>query len=221
MSPRPYRTERRRAAAEETRKRILDAASELLASSDGPQSFSIDAIARHADVGRMTVYYQFGSKPGLIEALFDHLATRSEIGSRLREAHAQDDALAALNALIAAFGHFWTTDRLLIRRLHAIAVLDLDIEPQERARNERRRSALCAILKRMVCQYGSPADDDFDAVLETLQGLTSFEVFDHLAGEDRTPTEIVPTVSRLATSIIGIALTAGGALLPDDTPTNP
>ncbi len=38
--------------------------------------FTVDAVAREAGVARMTVYYQFGSKAGLLEAIFDSLAVR-------------------------------------------------------------------------------------------------------------------------------------------------
>jgi len=69
MSPRPYRLGQRQATTEQTRARILAAARELLMARDGFNGFSIDAVAREADVARMTVYYQFGSKIGLLEAL--------------------------------------------------------------------------------------------------------------------------------------------------------
>ena len=41
---------------------------------DGYSRFSIETVARQADVARMTVYHQFGSKLGLLEALCDSLA---------------------------------------------------------------------------------------------------------------------------------------------------
>src|SRR5438034_816285 len=71
MSPRPYRLGQRQVAADETRSRILNAARAQL---ETEASFSIDAVARRADVARMTVYYQFGSRRGLLEALIDDLA---------------------------------------------------------------------------------------------------------------------------------------------------
>ena len=70
MSPRPYRLGQRQAAIDETRARVIAAARELLVSAE-PGRFSIDAVAQRADVSRATVYYQFGSKLGLLEALFD------------------------------------------------------------------------------------------------------------------------------------------------------
>src|SRR6266852_6051769 len=74
MSPRPYRLGQRQAATEQTRARILTAARELLAESSGFSGFSIDTVAHKADVARMTIYHQFGSKIGLLEALSDFLA---------------------------------------------------------------------------------------------------------------------------------------------------
>jgi len=62
MSPRPYRLGQRQATTEQTRARMLGAARELLTSSAGFAGYSIDAVARQADVARMTVYHQLGSK---------------------------------------------------------------------------------------------------------------------------------------------------------------
>jgi AcrR family transcriptional regulator len=213
MSPRPYNAERRQLAAEETRQRILDAACSLLASPEPPRSFSVEAISRQADVARMTVYYQFGSKPGLLEALCDLLATRAQSGPRLGAAFNQPDPLASFHAVIAAFAHFWTLDRLIIRRLHALAVLDPELEPRERARNERRRTA----LRRALEQFGNDGQMERtvipDELLDTLQGLTSFESFDHLAGPDRTPEDLIPTVCHLADGLLGINSTMSDSII--------
>src|SRR5256885_16000467 len=80
MSPRPYRLGRREAANEETRGRVLAAARRLLADPAGLSDFSMEGVARRADVARMTIYYQFGSRRGLLEAPFDDLPPRGKIG---------------------------------------------------------------------------------------------------------------------------------------------
>lgn len=54
--------------ADETSERILDAALALSAAS-GVQHLTMDAVARRARVGRMTVYRRFGDKERLVEAL--------------------------------------------------------------------------------------------------------------------------------------------------------
>lgn len=51
-----------------TSNRILDAALELAAAS-GVQHLTMDAVARRAHVGRMTVYRRFGDKQALVVAL--------------------------------------------------------------------------------------------------------------------------------------------------------
>lgn len=204
MSPRPYRMGRRQISADETRARVVAAARELLAADDGPAGFSIDAVGRRAGVARMTVYYQFGSRAGLLEALFDDLAARAAIGDRLAAAFAEPEALDALAALVAAFAHFWTRDRLLIRRLHALAALDPEIGRGDRARNERRRKALRVILGRLADESGRLGPDAVDEAVDVLHLLTSFETFDALAGPDRSPEEVVPTVRRLARAALGL-----------------
>jgi AcrR family transcriptional regulator len=59
----------RKAAIEDTRMRILAAARDLLAA-ERFSEFSMDAVARKAEVTRLTVYYQFESRAGLLEALY-------------------------------------------------------------------------------------------------------------------------------------------------------
>src|SRR6266849_1111354 len=116
MSPRPYRLGQRQAATEQTRARILSAARELLISPDGYSRFSIEAITRQADVARMTVYHQFGSKSGLLEALCDSLAASGGM-EQVATAFRQPDPLDALMVYITVFSHFWDADRLVLRRL--------------------------------------------------------------------------------------------------------
>ena len=65
---RPYRSERRREQAEQTRTRILDAAGVLFVKG-GFAGTSVAAIAGRAGVSAETVYQAFGSKSALLDAL--------------------------------------------------------------------------------------------------------------------------------------------------------
>src|SRR5262245_56038612 len=107
-------------AVDRTRDRTVAAARALLASPDGARELTIDAVARRAGVARMTVYYQFGSKSGLLEALFDALA-REGLVERLRASFSHAEPFDALGAFIGAFVGFWSSDRLVIRRLRSLA----------------------------------------------------------------------------------------------------
>ncbi|HXN01237.1 MAG TPA: helix-turn-helix domain-containing protein [Candidatus Dormibacteraeota bacterium] len=193
MSPRPYRLGQRQIAADETRTRILDAARSQLAEET---SFSIDAVARRADVARMTVYYQFGSKRGLLEALFDLLAARGGL-LQLPSAFQQSDPMVALKRLIEIFARFWSSDRVVLRRLRAMAALDPELDQVLRERSEGLRNALRVILSRLPARGAHAAE-----TVDLLFALVSFENFDLLAGPDRTPEEVGPLVNRAAAAVL-------------------
>ena len=202
MSPRPYRLGQRQVAIDETRARVIAAARELLVSAD-PGRFSIDAVAQRGDVSRATVYYQFRSKLGLLEALFDSVAAAGGMGG-LPDAFGQSDPLVALDHFIAVFGRFWGSDRLLHRRLHGLAAADPDLGAALAARQERRRNGAAALVSRLADERGAPPAEAAPDVIDVLFTLTSFETFDTLAGPAKTPEAVTPLVQHLARAAIGL-----------------
>ncbi len=204
MSPRPYRLGQRQAATDQTRVKILEAARALLAGSEGFAAFTIEAVARQSGVARMTVYYQFESKRGLLEALFDDLAIRGQI-ERVRDSFTLSDPLEGIVALCAAYGHFWTMDRLVVRRLHALGALDPEVEQGLRDRQERRREAMRVMVRRVHERYGRPAPELMDETIDVLFAITGFETFDILAGPSRSPEEVVPMIQKLVKAALGLS----------------
>jgi AcrR family transcriptional regulator len=204
MSPRPYRLGQRQATTTQTRARILAAARQLLAAPGGIAGVTVEAVARHADVSRMTVYYQFGSKAGLLEALFDQLATTGRLPQGVAAAMQQPDPLDALAGYIAAFSRFWAAERLVLRRLRSLAALDPELAQGVRARDARRRAGLELLAGRLADRYGHPAPDALAEAVVVLHMLTSFETFDALAGPDRSPQDVAPQVHRLALAALGL-----------------
>lgn len=203
MSPRPYQLGRRQEATEQTRAGILAAARDLLAALNDFSSFTIDAVARQAGVARMTVYYQFGSKIGLLEALSDDLATRGRM-DRLSAAFKDADQRAALDEFVATFAHFWSTDRLVMRRLRALAALDADFERVVRARDERRREGASALVGRLIEREGMTTAERGAELAAILYTLTSFETFDTLAGAANTIASVTPAVQWLVRAAVGL-----------------
>lgn len=195
MSPRAYQLGRRQADVEQSRRRILEATRELLAESEHYATFTVDAVAKRADVARATVYYQFSSKTGLLEALCDFLAERGGL-SELARAFAAPDSDDALRLLVTAFARFWGADRLVMRRLRALAALDPDVAGVIAARDERRRLALKTLLDRRD-DVSRPAH-----ALRVAHMLTSFETFDALLTARQRPAEAVPIVADLITGAI-------------------
>jgi AcrR family transcriptional regulator len=204
MSPRPYRLGQRQATTDQTRARILSAARELLAAPGGIAGVTVEAVARHADVSRMTVYYQFGSKAGLLEALFDQLATTGQLAQGAAAALGQPDPLEALAGYVAAFGRFWAAERLVLRRLRSLAALDPELAAGVRARDARRRKGLELLAGRLADRYGHPPPEALGEAVVVLHMLTSFETFDALAGPNRSPQDVAPLVHRLAVAALGL-----------------
>ena len=193
----------RQVAIDEKREKIIAAARELIMSERALAGFTIEAVARQAGVARMTVYNQFGGKIGLLEALFDDLAKRGQI-YRLRDILNLEDPLDALNEFVAAFGRFWTVDRIIIRRLHGMIALDAEMLPAELARQQLRRNGLRGIVGKLRDTYQLSTDLPLDEIIEIAHTLTSFETFDSLAGETRTPEEVVPSVQYLILQLFGL-----------------
>jgi AcrR family transcriptional regulator len=203
MSPRPYNLGRRQESADQTRARIIEAARELLMASDGYSGFTMEAVARQAGVARMTVYYQFESKVGLLEAVSDDLARRGHM-ERLAESFTQPTVELALEKFVETFARFWGADRVVTRRLRALAALDSDFEQVVRGRDGWRRNAARALVGRFVAEQGRPPPESLEETVSLLFTVTSFESFDTLAGPDQTPEEVAPLILRLAQGALGV-----------------
>ena len=202
MSPRPYSMEKRQAATSETRTRILEAARQLLAS-ESETDLAMEAIARRADVSRLTIYYQFDSRTGLLEVLYDHLASRGNM-RRMAEVFHEPDPSVALDKLVSIFVGFWSSDPLAIRRLRAMAVLDPEIAEGIHARDARRRHIAEEILKRTVAIGKKTfAEEQLGATADVLSMLTSFATYDALASAGHSQGEITAILVRLAHLALG------------------
>lgn len=193
MSPRPYRLGKREEGIDQGRRRILDAARELLRTATSYPEFTIDAVARRADVARATVYYQFGSKTGLLEAVCDDLAEAGGMAN-LARVFTNPAPDAAIHGFVTAFAGFWAADRIVMRRLRALAALEPDVGAVIAARDQRRREGLTVLVSRLPGSSAAPAGP----TVQMLYTLTSFETFDTLAGPDRDLADALPMVTSLA-----------------------
>lgn len=195
MSPRPYRMGRRRAGVDEGRQRILEAARALVGGRGDLGPVSMDAVAQKAGVARMTVYHQFRSRAGLLEALADHLAERGGM-ARMRAVFQEPDAEQAFRSLVRTFVTFWSTDRDTLRRMRALAVVFPGRGPGPRQRDAWRRQAVETLLVRAS---GEARVDPGRADLIT--ALTGFEVYDALATGSRTTEQVAQLVGDLVVQV--------------------
>ncbi len=126
----------------------------------------------------MTVYYQFGSRHELIEALVDDLSERGGIVAALPAAFAQDDPAGALHSFILAFANFWDFDREVLRKVRGLGRLDAELGAALRERDSFRIIGARTVAKRLAPLGTAPAEVERVAIL--LNMLTSFETYDTL-----------------------------------------
>jgi AcrR family transcriptional regulator len=185
-----------------TRTRVLAAARGLLLVKNF-SGFSMEAVARRADVSRLTVYYQFESKAGLLEELYDYIAKRGHMEELASVFGRNHDPLVTLDQFILVFMQFWASDRNVIRRLHALGTIDPDIGEGLQARNERRRQGVRTIVERYSKIYRTLTSIQKPIAIDTIHMLTSFETFDSLSGNARSMDEVTAIVRKHAHHAIG------------------
>lgn len=204
MTPRRQPRKKKTPIGEDTRARILAAAREL-AVKQGFDAFTVEKVADRAGVSRMTIYYQFGSKQELLDALFDQLASKGNIG-RLPKALSRPDPLDALSDFIKVFCGFWESDRIGLRRLRSWGGLRPGAaESGLLERDAWRRRALVAVVSRISERYGVPAQDVANDTIDLLHTLTSFESYDNLARAGRSERDVAALLNRTARSILGLS----------------
>lgn len=205
MCPRSYKSQKRQASVAETRMRIIAAARKLLANDSSPAGLSMEAIAHEADVSRLTIYYQFGSRPGLLEALYDDLAGRGNM-RQVAEVFHEADPNKALEKMVRTFIQFWASDPVVIRRLRGMSALDAEIEAGIRARDARRRHIAGEIVKRFHSHQLDPRKlEQHQLAADVLAMLTSFETYDALATAGHNDQRIFEIVDGFARAAVGVA----------------
>jgi len=85
MKKRPYKSLVRQRQAGDTRRRIIDAARQLLQSA-GYDGMTIEAIAQRAEVSAQSVYAIFRSKTGILTELLDQSTFGDEYEEAVRQA---------------------------------------------------------------------------------------------------------------------------------------
>jgi AcrR family transcriptional regulator len=195
MTSRRYVSQVRAAAAGEKRDQVLAAAGRLLREG-AIADFSMEAVAKLAGVTRLTVYRQFASRRGLLEAVFDD---RAEAGGLhdIPRAMAMADPRAGLARLIGIFCTFWSGDEA-VRRLNEAMAGDPEFAQAIAERNERRRRAMAALVGRIA--PNADPDERRDAV-DLLFGLTSYAMF-ALLRPGRQPDEICGLITSACTLVI-------------------
>jgi AcrR family transcriptional regulator len=178
MSPRKYQLGKRAAGVAATRARVIEAARAVFAE-DGFHRAPIDEVARRADVSRATVYYQFGSKLGLIEAVLDDIERRGG-QERVVAAAGLPDAVEATRRAFEEGSRYWAAEPVLVRRLIGLAAADPETRQLVQERDRNRLALVTRIAQRLAEQRRLRPGCSVEQAVQTLWLLSSFEAFDQL-----------------------------------------
>jgi AcrR family transcriptional regulator len=192
---RPYALGKRLELSGRKRAAILAAARTQL-EANGFLHLTMDSLARESGVTRQTIHNLFGTKAGVLEALFDQLALIGGM-ERMRDVMQQGNAESMLSGFVAVFTDFWAKDRQLLRRIHGIAAIDSEFAAAVEARNRRRQTAASRVVDQLARGKGEKDMEDRMQRIATLFALTSFEFFDSLAESCGNAKEAANLVLRL------------------------
>ena len=179
MSPRRYDQRLRAEAAEETRKRILDALYGRLRERPS-QPVSVEEIAQLARVARSTVYLIFGSRAGLYDALAAELFRSGEF-ALVEAAAANPDGRESLRDGLLGGARMFAAHRDVFRVLYSMAQLDANAVGGAVQRLEAGRSdGMYRLAERLAGQDLLRPDITAEDAAHVLWLLTSFDGFDVL-----------------------------------------
>ncbi len=174
MATRSYTAARRRGSPESV-DRVLDAAERLIRE-DAFHAATMDELAAAAGVSRATVFNRFGSKLGVLQALF----TRGMEGPEMRaiqEALAIEDPVASLEAAIEASCAIWEAYAFVHEQLQAIVVLEPDASALVERQREEQRADLQGLARRLARAGRLRPGLSQARAAATLHTLTSLESF--------------------------------------------
>lgn len=138
------RPSRRGLQAEDTRERILAAATELIAER-GYAATSIEALCQRAGIVRTAIYWHFGSKDGLVVPVVERVAS-AWIEEIQKSVYLEGDPLARLERFLASLHELVLHRSPLLRLLLAVALERAAVDGEARAAlrtlTDRARSAI-------------------------------------------------------------------------------
>lgn len=195
-------TEGRRAATTAaTRRNVVDAARELLATQQW-QQFTVEAVANRAGVSRVTVYNQVGSKRGLLDAVLTDVTTRAGMDELLTDSQHLSPG-AACTLIVRRTCHFWHAERSLLRPLFGLAGVDREVGATLAQREQWRGNQMQRLTRRLAEEGPSASPFDEAEVLAGVMAVTSFPAYDALGAVADDPDRAAALVDHLVRGLTG------------------
>lgn len=193
---------RRAATTAATRRGIIDAAQEILATRQW-QRFTVEAVANRAGVTRVTVYNQVGSKRGLLNAVLTDLTQRAGMDQLLTETQ-HLGAADACAEIVRRTCRFWHSERQLLRPLFGLAGVDREVGSILAQREQWRTNQMQRLVQRLTTEAATvlPAFEQAD-VLAGVVAVTSFPAYDALGAVADHPDRAAVLLNHLVRSLTG------------------
>jgi len=202
MEPQPA-AKRRLRQREEARRAILEGTESLLVE-DGYQGFSMRRLAERCGYTAPTVYYYFGDKQGLLDALLEE--RMAGLLQRLRRVPASEDPLERTRRLFLAFVRFGIKNPT-----HYQLLMTPRGDGEEQPLSAQKCEALFAEPMRQLAEAGRLRVMDAEAArqvaLVTIHGLISLR-------RGRKPRELSKNLTEIAVDVMLAGLIAPHAVAP-------
>jgi AcrR family transcriptional regulator len=192
----------RAASAQATRRRLLDAAIRRFAA-DGLQA-SFDAIAADAGATKGALYHHFGSKDGLVQAVYREAVNRH--ARRVLDDSAEGTGRERLLGLIDASSRLYTSRTPFYRLLVALHIDAAGARPQllriaERVHREQR-DHMTSLVRAGQADGSIRADVDAEAVGLTVNAALEGFVLVHQLESAASQRRLVAKFRRLMEDLL-------------------
>ncbi|MGW0230049.1 TetR/AcrR family transcriptional regulator [Actinopolymorpha singaporensis] len=192
---------RRAASTAATRRAIIEAGRDLLATGEW-RHFTLEAVATRARVTRVTVYNQMGSKHGLLDVILSDLTERAGMDQLLTTTR-HLSATAARTAIVAQTCRFWHDERAVLGPLFGLAAVDREVAARLAERERWRSNQLAKLLNRIVDEATIPPRIDAAATLAGIVAVTSFPMYNALGSLADQPAMASQLIEHLVISLTG------------------
>ena len=178
---RTYTLHKRAQMATDTRLSIVEATRTLLAETGYPD-ISLDDIARKAGVSRQTIYVQFGSKSGVLQAVGEHIehaALEGLIPTLLQASNPVEALRGGLERVV----NFYEHNALVLRNLHAQTVYDASYAAVWRDKQQEIWSNTRRLVEWLDREGCLAAVWSVEEATDWFWAASSFESYHQLVGE--------------------------------------
>jgi AcrR family transcriptional regulator len=200
MATRSYTASHRRGGPESV-DRVLEAAEQLI-HANAFHTATMEEIAAAAGVSRATVFNRFGSKLGVLQALFRRGMEGPEMEA-IQQALAIEDPVESLEATIAASCAIWEVCGFVVEQLQAIVVLEPDASASIEEQEGQQREEIEDLVRRLGRAGRLRPGLSERRAAATVHALTSLETFLRLRREyELSLRQTRETITELARSLL-------------------